>query len=82
MFVPTAEVIYVFGHVKNPGGYPIKRGTTVLQALSLAGGVTDRGSIARIKIVRNVEGKRREIGAKLNDLVQPFDTIIVPERFL
>ncbi len=46
VFVPTSEVIYVFGHVRNPGGYPIKKGTTVLQALSLAGGVTDRGSTA------------------------------------
>jgi polysaccharide biosynthesis/export protein len=82
VFVPTAEMIYVFGHVKNPGGYPIKKGTTVLQALSLAGGVTDRGSTARIKIVRSIDGKRKELGAKLNDLVQPFDTIIVPERFL
>lgn len=40
IFVPRAETVYVFGHVKNPGAYPIQQGTTVLQALSLAGGVT------------------------------------------
>jgi len=82
VFVPTSEVVYVFGHVRNPGGYPMKKGTTVLQALSLAGGITDRGSTARVKIVRSIDGKRKEIGVKLTDLVQPFDTIIVPERFL
>jgi polysaccharide export outer membrane protein len=82
VFVPTSEVVYVFGHVRNPGGYPMKKGTTVLQALSLAGGVTDRGSTARIKVVRSIDGKRKEVGVKLTDLVQPFDTIIVPERFL
>src|SRR5688500_1214394 len=35
IFVPRAETVYVFGQVKNPGGYPVQRHTTVLQALSL-----------------------------------------------
>ena len=44
IFVPRAESVYVFGQVKNPGAYALQqRNTTVLQALSLAGGVTDRG---------------------------------------
>lgn len=81
IFVPRAETIYVFGQVRNPGGYPIQRDTSVLQALSLAGGVTDRGATGRIKIVRITNGKKVEIKAKLNDTVQPGDTIIVPERF-
>ena len=41
IFVPEAELVYVFGQVNNPGSYPIKRNTTVLQALSLAGGATE-----------------------------------------
>jgi len=82
IFVPRAETIYVFGQVKNPGAYALKaRDTTVLQALSLAGGVTDRGSTNRIKIVRLVEGKKVELKAKLGDPVKPGDTIIVQERF-
>ena len=82
IFVPRAETVYVFGQVKNPGAYALQqKDTTVLQALSLAGGVTDRGSTARIKIVRMVDGKKKEIKVKLNDLVLPGDTIIVPERF-
>ena len=55
--------------------------TTVLQALSLAGGVTDRGSTGRIQIVRIVDGEREEIDAELTDVVLPRDTIVVPERF-
>ena len=39
IFVPRAESIYVFGQVKNPGAYRIQKDTTVLQALSLGGGV-------------------------------------------
>ena len=82
IFVPRAESVYVFGQVKNPGAYALQqKSTTVLQALSLAGGVTDRGSTGRIKIARIVNGEKREIKVKLGDIVQPGDTIIVEERF-
>ncbi|HEY3383857.1 MAG TPA: polysaccharide biosynthesis/export family protein [Vicinamibacterales bacterium] len=82
IFVPRAETIYVFGQVKNPGAYALQtKDTTVLQALSLAGGVTDRGSTSRIKIVRLVKGKKTEIKVDLGDSVLPGDTVIVPERF-
>lgn len=79
--VNKAQSVYVFGQVRSPGAYPIDRGTTVLQALSLAGGVTDRGSTGRIKIVRTVDGKKKELKAKLTDTVEPGDTLIVAERF-
>jgi polysaccharide biosynthesis/export protein len=83
VFVPRAESIYVFGQVKNPGAYALQqRATTVLQALSLAGGVTDRGSTSRIRIVRIVEGQKKEIKATLGDIIKAGDTIIVSERFL
>jgi polysaccharide biosynthesis/export protein len=82
IFVLRAENVYVFGQVKAPGAYPLRqKNTTVLQALSLAGGVTDRGSTGRIQIVRIVEGKKIEVRAALTDFVMPRDTIIVPERF-
>ena len=82
IFVPRAETIYVFGQVKNPGAYALQtKDTTVLQALSLAGGVTDRGSTNRIKIVRIVKGEKTEIKVKLTDTVLPGDTVIVQERF-
>ena len=82
IFVSRAESIYVFGQVKNPGAYALQSTeTTVLQALSLAGGVTDRGATNRIKIVRVVEGEKKEVKVKLTDRVLPGDTIIVPERY-
>lgn len=81
VFVPRAEMIYVFGQVRSPGAYALRRDTTVVQALALAGGVTDRGATGRIRIIRLEKGKRREIRARLDDLVQPRDTIIVPERY-
>jgi polysaccharide export outer membrane protein len=82
IFVLRAESVYVFGQVKNPGAYPLRqRNTTVLQALSLAGGVTDRGAVGRVQIIRIVDGKKQELRAELTDFILPRDTIIVPERF-
>ena len=78
--VPKAQSVFVSGQVKNPGGYAVEPGMTVLQVLSLAGGVTDRGSTGRVQILRTVDGKQKEIKAKLTDKVQPGDTIVVKER--
>ena len=82
VFVPRAESIYVFGQVKNPGAYAlVERDTTVLQALSLAGGVTENGAMNRVKVIRLVNGEKRELKVKLSDTVRPGDTIVVPERY-
>jgi polysaccharide export outer membrane protein len=82
IFVPRAESVYVFGQVKNPGAYLLQqKNTSVLQALSLAGGVTDRGSTGRVKIARIVNGEKREFKVKLGEIVKPGDTVIVGERF-
>jgi polysaccharide export outer membrane protein len=81
IFVPRSESAYVFGQVKSPGAYAIQKDTSVLQALSLAGGVTDNGAMNRIKVVRIVAGEKREVRVKLSDIVRPGDTIIVPERY-
>jgi polysaccharide export outer membrane protein len=82
ILIPRAEQVYVFGHVKSPGAYPVREDEmTVLQALSLAGGVTERGSTGRIEIIRLVDGKRLEIRPSLTDSVRPGDTVVVPERY-
>jgi len=81
IFVPKAELVYVFGEVKNPGGYSVQKNTTVLQALSLAGGVTEHGAMNRIQVMRIVNGQKVEARVKLTDVVRPEDTIIVPQRY-
>src|SRR3954470_18811080 len=81
IFVPRAESVYVFGEVKAPGAYIIRKDTTVLQALSLAGGVGEDGAMNRITIVRLVNGVKSELKAKLGDPVQPGDTIMIPRKY-
>ena len=81
IFVLRAERVFVYGEVRMPGAYSLPQNTTVLQALSLAGGVTDRAAMSRIRVVRTVDGAQRAIGTGLGDLVQGGDTIMVGERF-
>lgn len=83
VFVPRFDRtrVFVSGEVRNPGAYSIPEGTTVLQAITLAGGTTERASTGRIRISRLVNGEQASIRASLGDVVQPGDTIIVPERY-
>jgi polysaccharide biosynthesis/export protein len=82
VFVPKAQRFYVTGHVKNPGAFTHERDMTVLQAISVAGGLSERGSNRGIKVVRIVDGEKKEISVKLTDLIQANDTVIVRQRLL
>ena len=44
---------------------------TVMQAIAMAGGATDKGAPNRVRIFRTVDGKQQEVkGVKLSDLVK------------
>lgn len=81
VFVAKAGTFFVVGEVRSPGSYTWQRGLNVQQAIALAGGLTDRGSRGRLKILRQVSGKRVEVDVDESDLVQPADTIVVGRRF-
>jgi polysaccharide export outer membrane protein len=81
VYFPKAAQVYVMGSVARPGSYRYQEGMTVMQALTLAGGATDRGSGGRTKVIRIVDGKRIERKAKPTEIVLPEDTLVVPERF-
>jgi polysaccharide export outer membrane protein len=81
VYFPRAAQIYLTGHVTRPGTYRYEEGMTVFQALALAGGANERGAEGRARIVRIVEGKKKEVKAQLTDVLQPEDIVHVPERF-
>ena len=57
------------GQVKIPGSYVIDGDLTVMQAIAMAGGATDKGAPNRVRIFRTVDGKQQEVkGVKLSDL--------------
>jgi polysaccharide export outer membrane protein len=80
--VPKAETVYVMGEVKIPGQYAIEGDLTVMQAIAIAGGATDKGAVNRVKVSRLFNGLLLEVrGVKLSDRVKPGDTIEVPKRY-
>jgi len=48
-----SQKFHVLGHVRTPGSFPVDGDTTLLEALSLAGGIGDSGSIEGATIVRD-----------------------------
>ncbi len=81
IFVPKAETFYVTGYVKNGGPFLHELGMTVSRAISMAGGITEKGSRSRIRITRVVDGKQVVIkDVKLDDPVLPGDSVEVLSR--
>jgi len=79
--VPKAELFYIYGEVRAPNTYKLKPGMTVIQALAMGGGLTDKGSDSRVQIRRqSADGRATSIDGKLFDTVQPNDVIYVRER--
>jgi polysaccharide biosynthesis/export protein len=80
VYVPRAEQFFILGEVQKPSMYKLEPNLTVLQAISLAGGVTAKGSDRRVEIKRaGKNGQQVVIKPKPNDLVQPDDVIRVKE---
>jgi len=78
--VPQAKRFYISGFVKNPGYYVLDTGTTVSQAIVLAGGLNDRGSDRRVHVNRMLNGKMVDLPIELEDRVQPNDEIKIRSR--
>ena len=86
--------VFIVGEVVKPGKLPLKSYTTILQAISLAGGFSQFASRNNILVIRNIEdeeGKLKEIriplrysdlisedGGIYNLTLKSGDTVIVP----
>lgn len=81
VIVPKMPFFFVMGEVKSPGNYNLERGTTVLMAISIGGGLTPKAAANRTRITREQNGRKVEIRIGMEELVLPGDTIIVPESF-
>lgn len=80
IFVPRAPLFYIYGEVQRPGSYRLEKEMTVMQALSVGGGLNVRGTERGIRINRHTgNGKVETIEPKMTDLVQENDVIYVKE---
>jgi len=81
ILVPKMDVFYVHGEVKQPGMYRLQRDMTAMQALSVGGGLTARGSLKGMKVTRRYAGgKTEKIKVDLTDRLKPDDVLYVKER--
>lgn len=79
--IPKAMTFFITGQVRNSGALVWDSSMTVQQAIALAGGLTDRGSSRRIKADRiTSDGKVKEVSLRLEDKVQPNDTIKIGNK--
>ena len=83
----NSRKVFITGQIVKPGPYALTAPTTVLQLISMAGGLRDYADSKNIMIVRHENGRRsssmfnyKEIGRNLgqNIELQPGDTVVVP----
>jgi polysaccharide export outer membrane protein len=83
--------IYVLGEVAHPGKYQLKSYTTVLQAVSMAGGFTPYAAKNKMFMLRKIPDKDTEVRIPIdydeivsgedsthNAIMIPGDTLVVP----
>ena len=86
-----SKKFFVYGEVVKPGTYQLDDNTTVLKAISMAGGFTKFGSSSRVKLLRPHEMRagydniKVDIKAVMNGdseadlLIHPGDMVVVSE---
>lgn len=78
IYVPEVPKFFVIGEVKRSGEFKWEDGITVRQALSMAGGPTEKGAPSRTEIVRSLEGSEKTLQPNMNDYVVRGDVVKVP----
>lgn len=80
LFVDRYPFYYIYGEVQRPGSYRVERDMTVVQALAVGGGPTQRGTQRGLRLKRrNAAGEIVQIAPNPDDLVRPNDVIYVRE---
>jgi polysaccharide export outer membrane protein len=84
-----SKKIYILGEINKPGEYPLQKHMTIVQAISLAGGLGQWADTSDIRLIRRIKGTEKTYivdydaivsGEDLSQNVQlqPDDTIFVP----
>jgi len=86
-----ALYVYLLGEVKRPGGYKADKAGTLLDALSLGGGITEAAKKNGVIVIRRV-GPQRVVGIEIdlnkiindnhyeyNISIEPSDIVMVPK---
>ncbi len=78
--VARQPMFYIYGEVQRPGAFRLEQNMSVVQALSIGGGVNQRGTQRGIKILRRDDnGVMQQLDTQLADPVKKDDVIYVKE---
>jgi polysaccharide export outer membrane protein len=84
-----SKKIYILGKINSPGEYPLQKNMTILQAISLGGGLDQWADTSNIRLIRKIKGVEKTFKVDYDAIVsgedlsqnvqlQPDDTIFVP----
>ncbi len=89
----NSYTVFVLGEVSKPGKYPLKSKTTLLQAITIAGGFTPVAARNKLVVFRFNDGGDKDVKIKAsyddivlrdssgqNVVLKPGDTIVVPSE--
>lgn len=88
MFVPKASAFFVLGEVTKAGTFPLDKETSVLEAITLAGGFSATAAPSGVKVLRRTaEGKQETMSLDLSGAIpkdkgfriEDGDTVMVPK---
>jgi polysaccharide biosynthesis/export protein len=85
----NSRKVFITGEVSKPGPYPLTAATTVMQLISMAGGLREYADSKNIMIMRTVDGKPASLKFNYKELIagknlqqnielKPGDTVVVP----
>lgn len=80
VIIPSMDTFFVYGEVERPGRYRLERGMTIEQAISIASGLTARGTAKNMQASRRqANGKVKKYRVQLEDPINPGDVLYVRE---
>jgi polysaccharide export outer membrane protein len=86
----NSKKVFVFGEVQKPGTFTYVEGMTIIEAITLAGGLTKLASPNGTHVARQAEGQQQKIRVPVKDIrdgleknfsLYPGDIVFVPESF-
>ena len=87
VYIPKQTSFFVLGEVRKPGAFMLEKETSVLEAITLAGGFTERAAPSISKVLRkSADGNQETITVDLSGtdrrarelLLAEGDTVLVP----
>jgi len=93
IFITQFSKVFITGQVSKPNAFEYRKALTVLEAITLAGGLTPTANARKIRIIRKGGDDEKTIIVDLTEIMvkgkyekdiylMPGDIVFVPESFL